>query len=125
MNSVPQHDDLRTAGDISHYAADPAFYRIPQLFRYLRPVWEHTQPSPQRGRLNEVFDNQYSNEVSVLFTKGHEFAGGEIMSLETPAGVIASVVVANGDRSFLPSSRQNRGVDRQTMNVESKCVVEL
>src|SRR5579872_3089984 len=125
MSSLSRDAELRTAGDITHYAADPPLYRIPELFRYLRPLWEHTQPSPQRGRRDEIFDDQHSNEVSVFVAKGHELAGGEIVSLETPAGVVACAVVANGDRSFLPSSRQNRGVDRQAMNVESKCLVEL
>ena len=112
------------AADIPHDAADPAVYRIPQVFRYLRMVRERSTPSQQRGRRDEGLDDQDSNEVSVLFAKCHELAGREIVSLETPPSLVACVVVANSDRSFLPSRGQNRGVYRQTMNVESERLME-
>jgi hypothetical protein len=95
------------------------------LFGYLRPVRERAKPPLQGGRLDEILDNQHPDEVSIPFAKRHELAGREIVRLDAPSGLEASVIVANGDGSLLPSRGQNGCVDRQTMNVESKRVMEL
>ncbi|HEV8235586.1 MAG TPA: ABC transporter permease, partial [Gemmatimonadaceae bacterium] len=115
---------LWAAVDIPQHALDPSVDQFLQLWSQLRAIRKPAEPPPQRAGLDQVLDNHDPDEVLILVAKRDQFACREIVRLDTPSGLVASVVVANGDHPFLPSGGQNGRVDRQTMDIESKRVVE-